>query len=79
MKSKIKNDYSNIKLTFSHKELILLRKALNNFILNGSVSPQDVNHELYDCDEYKTKEKVENDLISLNIDITNVLDNINPY
>ena len=84
MKIKIKDEMDNIKVTLSHKELVLLKEAMICILdtknrNNKNIDLDILNQELFDKDEYENSIDVEKDISDIYFTIKRTLKDINVW
>ena len=70
MKAKLKEKNDNFKLTCTHRELVIIREALNSYSAWENTNLDRLNGQLFDRDEVKSLDDVD-------VIIDDVLDVIN--
>ena len=78
MKIKVKNEMDKIKLIVTHQELIIINRALESLDTN-EINIDEINRELFDKDEFKNKNKLENKYNKIVKKIQTVLAEIVPW
>jgi len=79
MKAKMKDEINKFKLTCTHKELIIFREALRSYDPWEDSSKNSLNRKLWDCDEVKNLDEVQNVIDDILVVIESVQEDINVY
>jgi len=76
MKIKIKDEMEDIRLTLKHRELVLIKEALEHININ---SLYKINNKLFDCQEYNNLTEIFRDAIDMHSKIEKKLDKIDVW
>ena len=78
MEIKVKDEMDDIRLKVSHKELVIIKEALELFY-SSKKDVKTLNNKLFDKDEFKNERKIEIKIWRMFVKIHKKLENIHPY
>jgi len=78
MKIKIKDEMNKYKITLTHRELTIIREALDVFD-TSEVDYDEYNQHLFDKDEYECNEELDDAVSKVTETITDTLSKVDVY